>query len=142
MATTQESMITVKTVVNAPVAKVWEVWSKPEHITKWCQASDDWHAPAASNELRDGGKFSTTMAAKDGSASFEFGGVYTAVKKHELIEYKMGDGRKVSIRFIEKDGKTEITESFDPETENSREMQQAGWQAILESFRSYCESVQ
>lgn len=58
---------TVQTVVNAPMEKVWKCWNKPEHITGWAFASDDWEAPAAENDLRVGGKFKTTMAAKDKS---------------------------------------------------------------------------
>ena len=59
------SMITVQTLVNAPLQKVWDSWTKPERITKWCFASDDWEAPAAENDLRVDGRLSTTMAAKD-----------------------------------------------------------------------------
>lgn len=64
--------ITVSTTVNAPIATVWNAWTAPEHITQWCHASDDWHAPHAENDLRVDGKFLTTMAAKDGSVSFDF----------------------------------------------------------------------
>ena len=96
---TMTQPITVQTTVNAPVSKVWESWTAPKHITKWCQASDDWHAPKAENDLRAGGKFSTTMAAKDGSVSFDFGGTYSTVKTNSLIEYAIEDGRKVKIVF-------------------------------------------
>jgi uncharacterized protein YndB with AHSA1/START domain len=140
METKELKAITVETVVNAPVEKVWEFWSKPEHITQWCQASDDWHAPYADNDLRENGKFRTTMAAKDGSFSFDFEGVYTKVKKHQLIEYTMADGRKVSIVFSGDGNKTRVVETFDPESENSLEMQRGGWQAILDNFRKYVES--
>src|SRR3546814_16482468 len=80
----EKPTITVKSTVKVPVQKAWEYWNKPEHITKWCQASDDWHAPYAENDLRDGGKFKTTMAAKDGRFSFDFEGVY------EEVEEKIG----------------------------------------------------
>jgi uncharacterized protein YndB with AHSA1/START domain len=86
--------------VNAPVEKVWKTWSEPQHIKNWCAASDDWHAPKAENDLRTGGTFSTRMEAKDGSFGFDFGGVYDNVKKNELIEYTMGDGRKVQCNFF------------------------------------------
>ena len=89
METKEKTVVTVSTVINAPVAKVWEYWSKPEHITQWCSASDDWHAPKAENDLRTGGKFSTTMAAKDGSFSFDFGGVYDNVVKHKTIDFDL-----------------------------------------------------
>lgn len=131
--------ITVKTTVNAPVEKVWDCWSQPEHITKWCQASEDWHAPYAENDLRTDGEFKTTMAAKDGSVSFDFGGVYTDVKTHELIRYTMSDGRKVEVIFSGKGDKTEVVETFDPESINDKEMQKSGWQAILDNFKSYTE---
>jgi uncharacterized protein YndB with AHSA1/START domain len=133
--------ITVQATVNAPVKKVWESWSEPKHITKWCQASDDWHAPKAENDLRTGGKFVTTMAARDGSVSFDFGGVYSNVKQNSLIEYGMEDGRKVKITFEAVGDKTKVTETFDPESENSIELQRDGWQAILNNFKKYTETL-
>jgi uncharacterized protein YndB with AHSA1/START domain len=133
--------ITVQTTVNAPIKKVWESWSEPKHITKWCQAADDWHAPKAENDLRTGGKFSTTMAAKDGSVSFDFAGTYSNVKPNSLIEYAMEDGRKCKIVFESVGDKTRVTETFDPESENSVELQRSGWQAILDNFKKYTESL-
>lgn len=131
--------ITVETTVNAPAEKVWKFWTEPKHITQWCQASDDWHAPYAENDARTGGKFKTTMAAKDGSASFDFEGVYSNVVPNELIEYEMGDGRRVKIVFGDQSGRTTVTETFDPEGTNPIEMQRGGWQAILDNFRKYTE---
>jgi uncharacterized protein YndB with AHSA1/START domain len=132
--------ITVETIVNAPVAKVWECWTRPEHITGWAFASDDWEAPAAENDLRVGGAFKTVMAARDKSASFDFRGTYGAVKENELIEYEMEDGRRVRVEFKAVPGGIKVNETFDPENQNSPEMQRAGWQAILDNFRKYTES--
>lgn len=140
METLNKTAITVESVVNAPVAQVWEFWGKPEHITQWANASDDWHAPYADNDLQTGGKFKTTMAAKDGSFSFDFEGVYTNVIEHSLIEYIMADGRKVSVTFKSVGDTTEIVETFEPEDINSLEMQRGGWQAILDNFKKYAES--
>ena len=133
--------VTVEATVNAPVEKVWKTWSEPQHITKWCAASDDWHAPKAENDLRTGGTFSTRMEAKDGSFGFDFGGVYDNVKKNELIEYTMGDGRTVQVTFSPSGDQTKIVETFDAETTNSVEMQRGGWQAILDNFKKYTESI-
>ncbi|SHL97915.1 SRPBCC family protein [Chitinophaga sp. CF418] len=140
MTTTTKTAITVETTVQAPVAKVWEYWNQPEHIKQWAFASDDWHVPASENDLRTGGKFSTTMAAKDGSFSFDFGGVYTQVKEHKLIEYTLGDERKVSILFSSIGDATKIVETFEAEDTHSIEMQQSGWQAILDNFKKYTEA--
>ncbi|MDR7209224.1 SRPBCC family protein [Flavobacterium piscis] len=132
-------MITVQTTINGSIEKVWEFWTLPEHITKWAFASPDWHSQYAENDLREGGKFTTNMAAKDSSMSFDFGGEYTLIKQNEAIQYVMGDGRKAEIIFKETSNGVEITESFDPETENPEEMQRGGWQAILDNFKSYVE---
>src|SRR5204862_3015065 len=121
METKEKTVITVKTTVNAPVAKVWEYWAKPEHITKWCSASDDWHTPHAENDLRAGGKFSSRMEAKDGSMGFDFGGVYDVVTPNKYIEYTLGDGRKVNVHFESQDGGTKVTEHFEAENENPHE---------------------
>jgi uncharacterized protein YndB with AHSA1/START domain len=136
-----QTVITVQTIVNAPIATVWESWNNPEHITKWAFASQDWHTPWAKNDLRTGGSFSSRMEAKDGSMGFEFGGIYDAVIINEHIAYTMEDGRKVKISFTAEGNSTKVVESFDAESENSIELQQAGWQAILDNFKSYTEQM-
>src|SRR5687768_7071985 len=135
----EQSPVTVQATVNAPVEKVWRLWSEPEHITKWNSASDDWHTPRAENDLRTGGTFSSRMEAKDGSFGFDFGGVYDEVRENEHIAYTMSDGRKVTVDFTADGDTTSIVETFDPESENPREMQQGGWQAILDNFKKYAE---
>ena len=140
MEPTTKTAITVKTVVKAPVEKVWACWSEPKHITSWCQASDDWHAPYADNDLRKGGKFKTTMAAKDGSVSFDFEGVYTRVEQYKLIEYEMADDRKVNITFFGNGNETEVVESFEAENTHPLDVQRAGWQSILDNFKTYTET--
>ncbi len=139
METKQRTIVTVEATVNAPIGKVWDYWNKPEHITEWSHASDDWHTPWAKNDLRDGGSFSSRMEARDGSFGFEFGGVYDVVRLHEYIEYTMGDGRKVKIEFLPAGEKTRVVENFEAESENPVEMQQAGWQAIMDNFKKYTE---
>lgn len=140
METTNKTVITVQTTIDAPIARVWEYWSLPEHITKWSNASDDWHTPRAENDLRTGGKFTSRMEAKDGSMGFDFGGVYDEVRTNEYIEYTLGDSRKVKVHFKEEGGNTSVVESFEAENTHPVEMQQAGWQAILDNFKKYTES--
>ena len=136
-----QNPITVEASVKAPIEKVWEMWTKPEHITQWNNASDDWHSPRAENDLRPGGKFNVRMEAKDGSMGFDFEGIYDEVKDHELITYHLADERKIRIVFTPLGNATLVTETFDPETENSREMQEGGWQSILDNFKKYVEAL-
>ena len=141
METLNKTKITVEATVNAPIEKVWEFWNGPEHITKWCAASDDWHAPFAENDLRVGGKCKTTMAAKDGSFGFDFEYTYTKLKEYELIEYTMGDGREASLHFSKTPEGIKIVETFEAENQNPIEMQRGGWQAILDNFKKYTEQT-
>jgi uncharacterized protein YndB with AHSA1/START domain len=133
--------ITVKTTVHAPIEKVWKYWTEPKHITKWNNASDDWHTPFADNDLRVGGKFLSRMEAKDGSFGFDFSGIYDDVKLFEVISYTLEDGRKVKITFIGQENETKIMETFESESINSIELQQKGWQAILDNFKKYAEQT-
>lgn len=132
--------ITVQTTVNSPIDKVWEYWNKPEHISGWAFAQDDWEAYGAENDLRVGGKFKTTMAAKDKSSSFDFEGSYTTVEENRLIEYDLSDGRHVRVEFEPIQDGVKVIETFDPEGENTEELQRDGWQAILDNFKKYVES--
>lgn len=135
----ENSPITIQASVAAPIEKVWALWSGPEHIMKWNNASPDWHTPFAENDLRTGGSFRSTMAAKDGSMSFDFEGTYTDVEEPKLIAYLLADGRRVNVIFQADGNDTKVIETFDPESMNPREMQQAGWQAILDNFKKYVE---
>lgn len=140
MATTEKTTITVSATVNVPVEKVWKLWTRPEHITLWNNASDDWHTPKAYNDLHPNGKFKYRMEAKDGTFGFDFQGTFGNIKTNELIEYAISDGRKVQILFETNGNTTIITETFEPEEINSLELQQDGWQAILDNFKRYAES--
>jgi uncharacterized protein YndB with AHSA1/START domain len=133
-------MITIQVIVNEPIEKIWEFWTKPEHVMNWNNASDDWHCPKAENDLKNNGKFSYTMASKDGAMSFDFEGIYSNIIELKFIESTISDGRKVRISFEETKNGVEITESFDPENIHPEEFQKQGWQAILDNFKKYIES--
>ena len=133
--------IEIQTTIEAPIEKIWNTWTEPEHITKWNAASEDWHTTRAENDLRKGGRFSSRMEAKDGSFGFDFGGTYDEVIKHQSIKYTLDDDRKVSIQMRTVGDQIILTEAFEPESENPIEMQRGGWQAILDNFKKYVESL-
>lgn len=133
-------MITIQTRVNVPASLAWTCWTIPAHITGWNFADPSWHCPAATNDLQPGGNFSFTMAARDGSESFDFKGTYDLVEPGQRIEYTMEDGRKAIITFEIDGDAVVITESFDPENMNAPELQQQGWQQILDNFARYATS--
>lgn len=136
-----KNTIKIETTINAPVKNVWKLWNDPNHIIQWNTASNDWHTTHSEVDLRVGGKFSSTMAAKDGSMSFDFNGEYTTVSEAKLIEQLLGDGRKVRVEFIAQNDQTKVVETFEAESTNSLEMQRAGWQAILDNFKKHAERL-
>jgi len=135
------NLITVNARINAPVARVWSFFIGPEHIVGWNNASADWHTPKAENDLRVGGRFVSRMEARDGSQGFDFSGTYTRVEPMEEIAYTLDDERLVHVSFAALGAETKVTTTFEAEQTNSLELQQAGWQSILDNFKKYCEKT-
>lgn len=135
----ETTTITIRALIAADIQKVWDYYTQPEHITQWNFAIDTWHCPFASNDLRPGGKYVARMEAKDGSFGFDFEAVYDEVIPHQKIAYTMLDGRKAFVEFSPHKHQTEVTITFDPETQNPIEMQRDGWQSILNNFKKYTE---
>ncbi len=131
--------ITVKATVVAPRERVWECYTSPAHIMGWNFADPSWHCPRATNDLRVGGTYVARMEARDGSAGFDFEATYTEVVLPLKLVYTFGD-RRAAITFEEVAGGTEVVIVFDPEMENSIEMQRQGWQSILNNFKTYVET--
>lgn len=132
--------LTVETLANTDIATAWAAYNTPEDITRWNTASPDWHSPRSEVDLREGGRFNTRMEAKDGSMGFDFWGTYTRVVPNELIAYTIGDGREATVHFSQEPEGVRIRVEFEAEGSNPPEMQQQGWQAILDNFGRYVET--
>ena len=131
--------ITIKVLVLAEKQKVWDFYTKPEHIVNWNFADSSWHCPSAANDLKVGGRYIARMEAKDGSYGFDFEATYTDIKEFDNLTYEFA-GRIADVNFKDNNGNTEVTVTFDPETENSIELQKNGWQSILNNFKKYTET--
>ncbi len=133
--------IKIDITILEPVQKVWDYMNDPKHITKWSYAHDTWHCTKAENSLVVGGKLKIRMEAKDGTFGFDYEGIYDDIVLFEAIKYHLTDGRKVEVYFNKIDEKTtEVIQIFEPEEQNSREMQRDGWYAILNNFHKYVEN--
>ena len=133
------SKITVQALVSASRQKAWETYTEPDHIVNWNFASDDWHCPSAENKLKVGGVYKARMEAKDGAYGFDFEAVYRELDPGHSFTYELADGRQATVSFEEIGNSTQVTVTFDAETQNPLEMQRAGWQAILDNFKRYAE---
>lgn len=132
--------ISIETTVNSSLDDVWSARITPAAINLWNAATDDWHNLSSKNDLRVGGRFSYRMEAKDGSMGFDFEGAYTKIVEKELIEFKMDDERKGSVRFVPERDQIRVIKTFDAEDENSAEQQRQGWQQILNNFARQLEA--
>ena len=133
--------IHIQTLVHAPLAQAWDALTNPESIREWNHATDDWHCPKASNDLREGGQFSYTMAAKDGSFTFDLEGSFTQVEAPHTLRYNLADGRKVEVSLQETADGVLVAQRFEPEQENPEEMQRMGWQAILDNYGRFASGT-
>ncbi|MPT35260.1 MAG: activator of HSP90 ATPase [Flavobacterium sp.] len=134
------SKITINVTISADKDKVWNYYTQPEHITQWNFADPSWHCPKATNDMQVGGTYSARMEARDGSFGFEFEAIYNEISDGKHFSYTMPDSRQVTVTFHENDNATDLIITFDPENQNPIEMQQNGWQAILNNFKKYAES--
>lgn len=135
-----KTKITVECIINSTIEKVWNYWTTPKHIEQWNHASDDWHTPKAINNLHVGGNYIFTMAAKDGSMSFDLEGTYSEIAAEKSIKSTLADGRTVAVDFIAIGGHVKVVETFEAEDQNPIELQQQGWQSILNNFKKYVEN--
>jgi uncharacterized protein YndB with AHSA1/START domain len=133
--------IKVEVLVNAGLEEAWKRFTQPEHIVNWNAASADWHCPAARNEVKAGGTFSYRMEARDGSMGFDFSGKFIAVEPLKHLSILLDDNRTLEVWFEEQIGGVNVTEEFEAEQENEPELQRMGWQAILDGYKIYCQSV-
>ena len=131
--------ISISATIKADQSKVWEYYTQPKHITRWNFADPSWHCPKAKNDLEVGGTYFARMEAKDGSYGFDFDAVYIQMDAGTSFTFEF-EGRKCRVELTEAENKTQITVTFDPEDQNPTEMQEQGWQAILNNFKAYTES--
>jgi uncharacterized protein YndB with AHSA1/START domain len=129
----------VEALIEAPLAEVWKKWTEATHVVNWNFAHESWHCPHAEVDFQVGGTSTYRMEAKDGSFGFDLNARFLAIQDQRFIQSELEDGRAVEVYFEEAGAACKLVQYFEPETENPLELQQGGWQAILNHFKQYCE---
>lgn len=135
------SRLLIDRLVEAPVDLVWDLYNNPEHIMKWNHASEDWHCPAATNNLKEGENFVYRMESKDGAHGFDYSGKYLDIQKYKRILMELDDHRTVEVLFEENKIGTLVCVQFDPVIGQDVDLQRSGWSSILDNFKTYVERV-
>lgn len=131
--------IIVTAEISATLDQVWEKWTQGAHVVNWNFAHESWCCPRATSDFKVGGISSYRMEAKDGSMGFDLNATFTQIEPQALIASVLEDGRKVEVHFKSSEKGVHVEQRFEPESQNPRDLQQKGWQAILDQFKIYCE---
>ena len=134
-----QEFLEVRAVIEAPLDQVWDKWTQAVHVVNWNFAHESWCCPKAEVDFRVGGGSNYRMKSKDGSMGFDLNATFSAIEEHKQILSVLEDGRNVIVNFNVEGNQTTVVQRFEPEQENPLDMQQGGWQAILNQFKSYCE---
>ena len=136
-----KTQLTAQVFINAPIEKVWDLWTNPGHIAKWNNLSEEWHTPIAENDLRVGGRLFLRMELKDGSDGFDYICFYDDIVANQKISHTGSDSRKTTVLFSATENGVRLIETFDPESKTELDIQQAFCQSILNNFKAYVENL-
>lgn len=132
---------TVSRVVDAPVAKVWEVWTQPEHY------AGVFHAVPGSAvlDVRPGGSWAVTMNVPD-AGEFPMSGSYRDVVPNQRLVTTMDvpGGEPEAMAMDLKDlggGRTELILSQTCDTAEKRDESKQGSEVLLEWCADYLATL-
>jgi len=141
MAEADKVLVTVECVVDVSVEKAWVLWTNVDHIVHW-SLWPGWHVPGAVNDLTKAGRFFYRMEDKSTKEGFDYSGVHDEIEECKLIRSHLDDGRTIEVAFsAETDCTTRVTQTLQPKSTYSAELQKQGWQEVMDTFRAYAETA-
>lgn len=134
---------------DAPRELVFEAWTKPEHLNRWC-CPTGFTIPVSEGDIRTGGHFRTCMRSPEGEDNW-LSGTYREVAAPERIVFthawhdengKPGHETVVTVIFKEEGGKTRLTlhQAFFA-SKASRDGHEGGWKQTLDNLASYLPTI-
>jgi uncharacterized protein YndB with AHSA1/START domain len=138
-STPAEGEVRINHVFDAPRAAVFAAWTDPEQVARWW-APEGFEVPPESVEIepRVGGRFHLTLMESAGSGRFPYRSEIIEISEPELIVLKAeaipeaGIGDTITrIVFDEDGGRTRMTLTSGPYTEEMRGNAEAGWFDVI-----------
>lgn len=132
VSTPNDSTVKVVRDFKAPKKLVYDAYTTPALLQRWCLGPPGWSMPVCEMDVRVGGKYRWRWRSDEDGKEFGFHGVYSLVEAPTRLantEYfdpgdvggDMGDGCKVSVEFEERDGITTMTSTMDFGTKEGRD---------------------
>ncbi|MEO6417912.1 MAG: SRPBCC domain-containing protein [Polyangiaceae bacterium] len=135
-------VLVVRRTIKAPVTRVFEAWTRPEHLRRWWGP-----APVTCSEaevdLRVGGLYRIGNLLPDGSVLFIAGAFEIVDPPHRLVySWQIeragaapADTSRVTVRFEPRDGGTEVIIAHEQiDSEATRADHEHGWIGCLDGL--------
>ena len=109
----EDTRLVIRRTYGAPVARVWDAWTKPEEMKRWMGPADSTREPDITAELRVGGRYRIVMYTAAGETHRVSGAYRDIVPQRKLVytwAWESTPEREslVTVEFHAKDGGTEL----------------------------------
>ncbi len=128
--------VAVKRVLDAPCARVFEAWTRPELMARWFFPAEGWTV-IVSADLKVGGRYELSMRDLEGATHLQFGVYREIVPVSRLVftwtcpDLGVVDS-VVTVDLIERGEQTELSLTHElPTDPKIRRGHEEGWQGCL-----------
>jgi uncharacterized protein YndB with AHSA1/START domain len=140
-----ETLLIIRRTFEVPPAKVFQAWTDPQSLKKWCAPGDDYETPIAEVDLRIGGKYRIGMKPP-GSAEIQIAsGVYREVEIPRRLVYTWSwEGGPdtgetvvtVEFRTVPKGTELMLRHEFFP-NKKAKEAHESGWTGCINRLERF-----
>lgn len=140
-----EVALVARRTIRAPVARVFEAWTRPEHVLRWW-GPDGVSCAGAEIDLRVGGRYRIGNQLPDGKVLWIVGEFELVEPPHRLIyTWRLGPeaeaAQRVTVRFEQREEETEVVVVHELiASKASREQHERGWSGCLDGLREYLQA--
>ncbi len=140
---TSDTEYSITRLVDAPIKKVWSMWTEAEHLRHWF-CPKNFKVTKLAVEPVKGGGWMIEMQGADGGV-YTTSGTFLNVVKQQRLEmtqtWKNSEHQSIiSVLFNEDGAKTEINfKQAYLESKVARESHAAGWNEALTNLKAYLQ---
>ena len=129
VTTPDERTIVVERSFDAPRARLWDAWTKPELLRRWLLGADGWILDVCDVDLRPGGAFRWVWKREKDGTSMGLSGEYReVVAPARLVNTEVFDERwypgdaLITLELSESGGRTHTRSTWRYDTREARDL--------------------